>query len=105
MSRDNGERQTTNSKSPGRELLKTRTQGTASLPGAYEVSRYNFEEEVVSGYNFPDKFFIVDSTLRKIQETPGLRRISQSRYITTKDDQRRLGAGPPNPSGRKKRWR
>lgn len=40
-------------------------------PGVWEVNPVNFYEEVTQDYQLPDRVFIVDSTLRKITETPG----------------------------------
>jgi isopropylmalate/homocitrate/citramalate synthase len=41
------------------------------VPGKYEVSPYNFADEVVSQYDFPEKLPICDATIRKIDNTPG----------------------------------
>jgi homocitrate synthase NifV len=40
-------------------------------PGKYNVSPYNYSEEVRSEYAFPDKLPILDATLRKMDNTPG----------------------------------
>ena len=41
------------------------------VPGKYDVSPYNFADEVIADYDFPAKLPICDSTIRKIDNTPG----------------------------------
>ena len=40
-------------------------------PGKWSVNPVNFAEEVVRDYELPDRVFVLDSTLRKMVETPG----------------------------------
>ena len=42
-----------------------------NVPGKYNVSPYNFVDEVLSDYNFPSKLPICDGTVRKMDATPG----------------------------------
>lgn len=41
------------------------------VSGKYHVSPYNFAPEILDDYEFPDKLPIVDSTIRKMDNTPG----------------------------------
>ena len=41
------------------------------VPGLYDVSPYNFIEEVQKDFDFPDKIPICDATIRKIDNNPG----------------------------------
>ena len=44
-----------------------------SVPGKYEISKYNFADEVVADYDFPEKVPISDGTFQKMDRTPGAR--------------------------------
>lgn len=42
-----------------------------NVPGKYDVSPYNYAQEVLADYDFPEKMPILDATIRKIENTPG----------------------------------
>lgn len=41
--------------------------------GKYNVSRYNFDDQVTAQYDFPEEVTVYDGTIRKLMMTPGVR--------------------------------
>src|SRR3989304_8097161 len=42
-----------------------------SNPGKWSVNPMNFSDEVTRDFELPERVFVLDSTLRKMTETPG----------------------------------
>ena len=54
--------------------------------GRWWVSPMNFEEEVVSKFNFPEKVLILDTTLRDGEQEPGIILTREDKIEIANDD-------------------